>query len=243
MKQLQRFFHFVLTTLLLLIAQVNYAQFDVPTKPIESKQTAVYDYANILDTAQKSDLERKLLNYADTTSTQIVLITVPSLKGESIGLLGPRWGQEWGIGQKGKDNGVLILFSEQDRQVGIYPGYGIEMHLTAGQGGEIIRNIIIPEFKKGDYFSGLNKGADAIIGTLSGTYKADPARMEGDNLFGGLTCFIIIIFLVFFIIALSKNKNNKGGGGNHGKREGKWGLGPGPKEILTSVLFPNIKGI
>src|SRR5690606_32112440 len=149
MSQLfQKFLKLLIFWVFLLLSQFNYAQFDIPAKPKEQKQTSVYDYANILEENQRKSIERKLINYADTTSTQIVLITIPSLKGENIGLLGPKWGHEWGIGQKGKDNGIVILFAGQEKQIGIYPGYGIESKITAGQGGEIIRNVIIPEFKK-----------------------------------------------------------------------------------------------
>ena len=87
-----------------------------------------------------------------STTTQIVVITIESLKGEDIGILTPKWGQEWGIGQKDEDNGIVILLSKNDRKIWIAPGYGAEERLTAGVNGEIIRNIITPEFK--DYKDG-----------------------------------------------------------------------------------------
>ena len=79
------------------------AQFTIPEKPKNNKnQTSVYDYAKILVPAQKKALEQKLIHYADTTSTQIVVIIINSTQGEDISLLGAKWGQKWGIGQKGK---------------------------------------------------------------------------------------------------------------------------------------------
>jgi len=222
MRKLQnRVLSFVVFAFLLLWSQVNYAQFDIPTKPTGTKQTAVYDYAQLLSSQQNKTLEQKLINYSDTTSTQIVVIIIPSLKGESIGILGPKWGQTWGIGQKGKDNGVLILMAAQERQIGIYPGYGAEVQITAGQGGELIRNRIIPQFKRGDYYAGLNEGVDGIMEMLAGTYQADKdARIDGDNEIGGLFCLIAIIALIVGTILFNKGKNNGGGRGNNSGHRG-----------------------
>ncbi|EHO05599.1 hypothetical protein HMPREF9714_03271 [Myroides odoratimimus CCUG 12901] len=217
-KLLLKAYHFITLIIILLLSQVTYAQLDVPEKP--SFQTSVYDYATILEANQMKQLERKLIAYSDSTSTQIVLITIPSLKGENIGILGPKWGQEWGIGQKGKDNGIVILMAAKERQIGIYPGYGVEHLITAGQGGEIIRNIIIPEFKRNDYYAGLDKGTDAIFELLTGTYKADKTvRTDGDNSIGGLACLGIIILIIVLTIVFGKKDNNGRGGGNHRSRD------------------------
>ena len=124
----------------------TFAQYTIPEKP--SFQTSVYDYANVLSATEKSQLEEKLVRYSDSTSTQIVVITIESLKGEDIGILTPKWGQTWGIGGTEKnDNGVIILLAKAERKIWISAGYGLEDRLTAGIGGEITRNIIIPEFK------------------------------------------------------------------------------------------------
>ena len=110
----------------LCVVSIGYAQFDIPKKATGSAQTSVYDYANLLEPQQKQALERKLINYADTTSTQIVVAIIPSLKGENEGMLAPKWAHEWGIGQKDEDNGVLILLAEKERKIWISPGYGLE---------------------------------------------------------------------------------------------------------------------
>jgi len=226
---------YIVFTFLLLCSQVNYAQFDIPAKPATSQQTAVYDYAKILTPQQSKQLEQKLIHYSDTTSTQIVVVTIPSLQGESIGTLGPKWGHTWGIGQKGKDNGVLILMAAQERQIGIYPGYGAEVQITAGQGGELIRNRIIPEFKKGDYYAGLNEGVDGIMEMLAGTYQADKdTRMEGDNEIGGLFCLVAIIVLILGTIFFSKGKNN--GGGNNGNSGNRGFMG----DLASMIILSNL---
>ena len=186
------------------------AQFTIPKVP--SFQTSVYDYADVLNPTEEKELENKLVRYSDSTTTQIVVITIDDLKGESIGLLTPRWAQEWGIGQEKEDNGILILLSKNDRKIWIAPGYGVEDRLTAGINGELIRNIIIPEFKAGSYYNGLDKGADAIFEVLKGKYKG--SRKESSN---PLPFILIVVFIIILLVLASRgNKvggNFRGGGG------------------------------
>jgi len=169
---------------------MGFAQFTIPEKP--SFQTSVYDYANVMEAGQKKQLEEKLVRYSDSTTTQIVVITIEDLKGEDIGILTPKWAHEWGIGQAKEDNGILILLSKNDRKIWIAPGYGVEDRLTAGITGELVRNIIIPEFKAGSYYNGLDKGADAIFDVLKGKYKGE--RKGNNSSGGGKIIFFIILF-------------------------------------------------
>ena len=195
----------------LLFTQISFAQFDIPKKP--DFQTSVYDYANVLSAIEKSQLEEKLIHYSDSTSTQIVVITIESLKGEDIGILTPKWGQTWGIGGSEKnDNGVVILVAKEERKIWISAGYGLEDRLTAGIGGEITRNIIIPEFKAGSYYKGLDKGADAIFDVFKGKYKGQRKSNKGD----GFPFLPFIIIAIIIIVIISKNKNNGGNSGNSG---------------------------
>ncbi|MCO6175425.1 TPM domain-containing protein [Flavobacterium sp. NRK F10] len=196
---------------LLLLHHIGFAQFMIPPKP--SDQTSVYDYANILSASEKNSLKQKLLNYADSTSTQIVIISIEDLKNEDIGILTPKWAHEWGIGQEKEDNGVLILVAKNDRKIWISPGYGLEPQLTAGINGDIIRNIIIPEFKAGSYYNGLDKGTDAIFEVIKGTYKNTNSRNSG-------SIFPIIIFIIIVIIIILLSRRNRNGGGNGGRYSG-----------------------
>jgi uncharacterized protein len=209
---------------------VLFAQFTIPEKP--SFQTSVYDYAKVLSAEEKSQLEEKLIRYSDSTSTQIVVITIESLKGEDIGILTPKWGQTWGIGgSKENDNGVIILLAKAERKIWISPGYGLEDKLTAGIGGEITRNIIIPEFKSGSYYSGLNKGVDALFDVFKGKYKGE-RKTKGKN----FPILPIIIIVVIILVLASKNKK---GGGNSGNSAG----GPSLLDvILLSSLGRNSGG-
>ena len=190
------------------------AQFTIPKVP--SFQTSVYDYADLLNPTEEKELENKLIRYSDSTTTQIVVITIDDLKGESIGILTPRWAHEWGIGQEKEDNGILILLSKNDREIWISPGYGVEDRLTAGINGELIRNIIIPEFKAGSYYNGLNKGADAIFEALKGKYKGSRIADKSDGIDIGKVIFFIIIFIIIIIILSKSNKGDGGSGGRYG---------------------------
>jgi len=210
--------------LLLFVTQIGFAQFTIPKKP--DFQTSLYDYANMLSPSEKSALEQKLIRYSDSTSTQIVIVTIESLQGEDIGLLTPKWGQEWGVGGSAQnDNGVFIVLAKAERKIWISPGYGVEDRMTAGITGELTRNIIIPEFKAGSYYNGLDKGADAIFDVLKGKYKGERKKEKS----GSPIPFFIIIFIIILII-ISKRK----GGGNSGNNGG-GGFGLGEMIILSSL--------
>ncbi|MHB0754422.1 TPM domain-containing protein [Polaribacter sp. M15] len=194
--------------------QIVLGQFTIPEKP--KFQTSIYDYTELLSKNQKLSLENKLVRYSDSTSTQIVVIVIETTKNESIGILTPRWAQKWGIGQEKEDNGILILLAENDRKIWISPGYGIEPILSAGIIGDITRNIIIPEFKKGDYYKGLDKGVDYIFKALNGEFKGTQKK-EAKSFDSGVIIFVIMI-IIFFIIISRGNRNNRGGGRGYRRR-------------------------
>ena len=210
-----------------LFTQVSFAQFNIPEKP--EFQTSVYDYAKVLSADEKAQLEEKLIRYSDSTSTQIVVITIESLKGEDIGILTPKWGQKWGIGGTAKnDNGVIILLAKAERKIWISAGYGLEDRLTAGIGGEITRNIIIPEFKAGSYYSGLDKGTDALFDVFKGKYKGERKQTKEKK----FPVLPIIIIVVIILMLISRNKNS---GGNSGNSSG------GPS-LLDVIILSSLAG-
>lgn len=203
-----------------LCVSLAWGQFTIPEKP--SVETSVYDYVDLLSNTQKRNLEQKLIRYSDSTSTQIVVAIISSTKGEDITYLGSQWGQAWGIGQADKDNGILILLATDDRRIAINNGYGVEGSLTDLMSKRIIERVIIPEFKKGDYYAGLDKGSDAIFQVLNGEFTEDRSFGKGFP-FEGL--FPLIIFIVILIILLNrKNKGNGGRGGRRGKGLDIWDM-------------------
>jgi uncharacterized protein len=226
---------FLITSLF--ISQAVQAQFDIPDKPSKSQQTAVYDYIGLLSESDANSLKQKLINYADTTSTQIVVVIISSTKGEDISFLGAKWGQKWGIGQADEDNGILILLAKDDRTVDINTGYGIEYRITDRMAEQVINRYMIPEFKKGNYYSGLEKATDVMIQMLAGEFKGEP---RSDFHYGWV--IIVVLFILFWIMMIRASRKGRGGrndgsgGGmgslwdiiilsNAGRTGGSWGSG------------------
>jgi uncharacterized protein len=205
------------------------AQFEIPPKPAQGGQTSLYDYIGLLAPAEKTNLEQKLIRYSDSTSTQIVIAIIASSEGEDLQYLGAQWGHAWGIGQEKEDNGILVLLARDDRRIAINTGYGVEEFLTDALSRRIIETVIIPEFKKGDYYAGLDRGVDAIFQVLTGQFQGTPRSSGGEFPFAALLPFII--FLVFMLILASRK--NKGGGGNRGNR----GRGP---DLWDMIILSNM---
>jgi len=193
----------------------GYSQNEIPSKP--KIQTSVYDGAKILNKAEYNNLTRKLISYADSTSTQIVVITVPSTNGDDINLFTAELGQKWGIGQKGKDNGVILMIAFKDRKMAIQNGYGVESTLTDFLSKRIIDQIITPEFKRGYYYKGIDVGTTAMMQVLSGQFKETRIfNTKRKSKSKKSTFLTIIIFTIIFLIFSRRNK----GGGKGGRRRG-----------------------
>ena len=229
MKLLQ---HILIFGLLLGVYSVSFAQFNIPEKPKDpTKQTSVYDYIQLLSPSQKNNLERKLIKYSDSTSTQIVVVIVSTLNDDDITLVGAKWGQEWGIGQADEDNGILILLAKDDRDIDINTGYGIEYRLTDIDAERIINRVIIPEFKRGDFYSGLDKATDAIFAVLNGEFSG--TRQNNETPFPiGIVIFLIFVFIIF-IIAISKNRRGGGGNGRNYRDNST------TRDILEAIILSN----
>ncbi|RDY59281.1 TPM domain-containing protein [Flagellimonas nanhaiensis] len=204
-----------------LCVSLSWGQFTIPEKP--QKQTSVYDYVDLLPASQSKALEQKLIRYSDSTSTQIVVAIISSTEGENINFLGAQWGQKWGIGQADKDNGILVLLAKDDRRIAINTGYGVEGSLTDLMSKRIIESVIIPEFKKGDYYAGLDKGADAIFQVLNGEFTEE-RTFEDDQESPFKSLLPIIIFFIILIILSRRNRNNRGGRGGNRKGLDIWDM-------------------
>ena len=210
----QSFLNKALILVTLMFSLTVFSQgFKIPETP--KFQTSVYDYVNLLSESQKTNLESKLVRYSDTTSTQIVIAIISSTEGENINYLAANWGEKWGIGDAKKDNGILVLLAKDDKKIAIQAGKGTEYLLTDFQSKRIIERIIIPEFKRGDFYSGLDKGSDYIFKTLNGEFKGTRKKNE-QGFDPGIIIFVIIIVIIFLIISRG-NKNNKGGGKRYSK--------------------------
>ncbi|WP_397361928.1 TPM domain-containing protein [Olleya sp. R77988] len=207
------------------------AQYKIPDVPTKANPDAVYDYANLLSTSQKQALENKLIKYSDTTSTQIVIAIIPSTEGEYINYLGAQWAEQWGIGDKDKDNGIFILLARDDRKIGINTGYGTEHLMTDGMSRRIIEQDIIPYFRQNDYYGGLHRGADAIFEVMSGEYQGTRQSNSGDFPIGA----VIFLFIIFIIILISISKNRRGGNGTDNFGGGR----NTTRDILEAIILSN----
>ncbi len=175
----------------LLLITLSSMALDVPKTP----NRLVVDNADVLSSAEESRLERKLRSYNDTTSTQIVILTIESLEGDDIFDFSQRVGETWGIGQKGKDNGLLITLAEKDRKIWIHTGYGLEGALPDALVKRIIDLEITPQFKKGSYYRGLDAGTNAMFQALAGEYKGTPQRPKKN--------YLPVIIVILGIVVMS----------------------------------------
>ena len=204
------YFRFIFCTLFVFsFIAVGYTQTKIPPKP--SKQTSVYDDAQLLNGYEKNALEQKLINYADSSSTQIVVASVKTINGEDIAFYATKWAHEWGIGQAKEDNGILVLVAKDDRKLWITTGYGVEHLLTDALTKRIVTNIITPQFKQGNFYEGLDRGTSAIIQILNGEYQE--SRNFNNDESGGIPIFFIILFFVILLIILSNRNKGRGGRG------------------------------
>ncbi len=155
----------------------------------------VNDTAGILSPGTVSSLEALLKSHEDSTSNQVAVLTVTGLEGETIEEYSIRVVDAWKLGQKGKDNGVLLLVARDDRKVRIEVGRGLEGDLPDITCGSIIRKQVLPRFKEGDYDAGVTDGIQAILSAIRGSYvAADDESGSSDDLWARV--FASIIFLV-----------------------------------------------
>lgn len=140
----------------------------------------VHDDAHVLQQSTIDQLEKNLKMYEDSTSNQIAILIVPSLDGDVLESYSIRVVEKWKLGQKGKDNGVLLLIAVDDHKMRIEVGQGLEGVLTDAQCSRIIRNEIAPAFRRSDFDGGVQAGIDGIIKSIRGEYTADDISSSGD---------------------------------------------------------------
>lgn len=170
----------------------------------------VNDYTGTLSSEQVQQLEQKLLAFNDSTSTQIAVAIMKSVGDYDINEYALELGRKWGVGNAGKNNGIMILVALGDRKISIQTGYGLEGVLPDIYAKRIIENDIKPYFKSGDYYAGLESGTDAIIKYTKGEYKNDKPKTKGG---GGIPSIFIILVIIIVIVIIVK-KGGKGGGGS-----------------------------
>ncbi len=159
----------------------------------------VNDLAGLLSSADESRIERKLADYERGTGTQLAVLIVPSLQGEPLEDYTMRVAERWKLGEKGKDNGVLLFVALGERKVRIEVGYGLEGVITDAHSSRIIRNVIAPAFREGHFAAGIEQALDLLMRLAGGESVALPRTPRAN---GGAGHPLWLLF-VFFIIMLS----------------------------------------
>ena len=200
---------FLLFILGLSLSSVMVSQ-DFPEKPYPPR--LVNDFSGMLNGSETNALERKLVAFNDSTSTQIAIVTVNDLKGYEVADYAQRLAEQWGIGQKGLDNGILILVKPKTEdsmgQVSIAQGYGLEGAIPDLTCARIIDQEILPSFRQGDYFGGLDKATNVLMQLASGEFSADEYGKKGSNP-GEIAPFIIILIIIIIMFMRSTGGRNQ----------------------------------
>jgi uncharacterized protein len=163
----------------------------------------VNDDAGVLSLETVTSLEALLKAHEDSTSNQVAILTITSLEGETIEQFSIRVVDAWKLGQKGKDNGVLLLVSRDDRKVRIEVGKGLEGDLPDITCGSIIRKQILPRFKEGNYDAGVTDGIQAILAAIHGSYVAEEDEGISDDIWGRIFAGGIFLLVVGIFTAIA----------------------------------------
>jgi len=212
MRTTKRYNLLLILLLVLVFGTGLKAQLPSPTNP----PRLVNDYTGTLSTSQISTLEHKLVAYNDSTSTQILVLLVEDLQGYSIEQYATEIGHSWGVGQKDKGNGLVILVKPKKGtergQANISPGYGMEQYVTDATAKTIIDKEMIPAFKEGDYYTGIDNAVNVIMDLCSGKFTQD--EYADDGIPGWLTLLFIIAIIIIFIKFSNGSGQNYSGGGS-----------------------------
>ena len=171
----------------------------------------VNDLAQVMTDQQRQELTDYLTNLNNQTGIQMAVLTVPSLEGDSIEDFSFRTASAWKLGQEKEDNGALLVVSEGDRELRIEVGYGLEGLLTDAKSGLIIRNIITPHFRNGDYGTGIVEGIKNMVGVATEDAQLISAEMTEEEGLDGQSLVVAIIFfsLYFAILTFAITKSVK----------------------------------
>lgn len=173
----------------------------------------INDYAHMLTPATAQALEQKLAGFERETTNQVVLLTIPSLEGDEMESFSIKVADAWKIGQKDKNNGVLLILAQKERKIRIEVGTGLQGVLPDITAGQIIRNVIAPYLRAGNYDQGISAGLTAIIDTTKGEFKASTADQRTAKQKKGSTngLFILLILAGLVVTAIAGSSSRAAG--------------------------------
>jgi len=210
---------------LLLISFTIMAQPVIPERPQPPK--LVNDFADILKPNEERQLERRLVAYNDSTSTQMTVVTVKSLGGEEASFFAFQLGEKWGVGQSEENNGLVILIAPNDRKAFIATGYGTEGAIPDAYAKRIVEDLMIPQFKTGNYFKGIVKAVEQLSAYLRGEEFAFDERKQTDPMVGFFVMLLLFVG-IFFLFGYLASKSKANGYTYSGKGVKPFGKGSGP---------------
>lgn len=214
---------------LLLVSALAAAQITFP-----ALTGRVVDEANLIDAETEQALTTRLEAHERASGNQVVVVTVPNLQGVEIEDFGYQLGRTWGIGQKGEDNGALLIVAQAERKVRIEVGYGLEGELTDAISANIIHSIILPHFRQGRFNDGIEAGTYAMIEALGNEYQMREPVAKRERVHPVSLIFMIAIFILFprlgalfGLASLGRGRGGFGGGFGSGGFGGGFGGGGG----------------
>src|SRR5262245_52998151 len=178
--------------LAMLVQPVLAFALDVP--PLTGR---IVDLVQVLPAHDSDQLTAQLKAHEDKTGNQVAVLIIPSLEGESVEEYSHRVATTWKLGQKGTDNGVLLLIALKERKLRIEVGYGLEGTLTDLRSAHIIRDEIVPQFRNGDVPGGVRAGTQAILQTIEGTYQAKELPSDRMRSGQGTSAFQYVVIGIF----------------------------------------------
>ena len=184
----------------------------------------VTDLSGTLSASELQRLDKKLHEFERATSTQIVVLMVSTLDGRPIEEAALEVAETNGIGRKGRDNGALLFIAKDDRKVRIEVGYGLEGVLTDALAGQIVRKEIVPSFRRGEYYSGINAAIEAIM--LATKHEYTDERSANGNV-PGIPFLLLLFFLLFFGVGMFRRRTRGVLGGVGPLMYSGWGRGSG----------------
>lgn len=195
-------------------------ELEFPPKPTQW----VADYADQLTPEQEQFLNNELRAYEDSTSNQIVVAIFPDAQGYPVEEFSIRLAEAWKVGQKGRDNGIILAVFLKERKIRIEVGYGLEDKVPDAIAIQIAQNVIAPYFRKGQFFEGIRAGVEQLMQAAAGKYEGIPRkrRQQEDDEFP----FAVIVFFIIVILLLKFGRRNRATvsrGGWHGGGPFFWG--------------------
>jgi uncharacterized protein len=208
-----RLLTYIFTTILIMLSALLLQASEIPQRPDPPR--LVNDFTGTLNRAQVNRLEEKLVHYNDTTSTQLVVVLVADIGMRAAAEYAFAIGESWGVGQRGQNNGAVILVQPKGAtgrgHAYIATGYGLEGVIPDALAKRIVENEMIPLFRQNDYYNGINNAIDVMVALAAGEYTADEYQSRSSNEVPAAWFVPLFVFLIiFFMIRASKSANHIG---------------------------------